>query len=134
MAAKKKKVEEKPVTAEENPVAEEAPVIEEAPVEEKPAVKEEKSKKSAPKKEKKPVSKQKFEIGALAFVAKDVEADLNGFSLFPQYKKEAYTVEAYDAARGVYTLRRQKLLIRLKESDIIEPRENAHDSLNRKQF
>ena len=36
----------------------------------------------------------KFKIGSIVFVSKDAEADLNGFKLFPQYKKYTYTVEA----------------------------------------
>ena len=88
--------------------------------------------KEAPKKSEK--KSGKFDVGALVFISKDVLADLNGFCLFPQYKKEPYTVEAYDEKTGVYTLRQVKLLINLKEEDLVSPDENAHDSLNRKQF
>ena len=73
-------------------------------------------------------------IGSIVFVSKDAEADLNGFKLFPQYKKYTYTVEAYDAISDVYTLRRLNLSLRLKEAFILAPDEKAHDPLNRKQF
>lgn len=76
----------------------------------------------------------KFEIGSIVFVSKDAEADLNGFKLFPPYKKSTYTVEAYDDRTGVYSLRRLNLSLRLKESDIVAPDERAHDPLNRRQF
>lgn len=109
--ASKKKVEEEKI----------APV-EEVKAEVKAEVKEEKKKSG------------RFNVGDLVFVKKDVLADLNGFCLFPQYKKDVYTVEAYDAKSGVYSLRQQKLLISLIEADILAPDENAHDSLNRKQF
>ena len=132
MAAKKKtekveKIEEK---------IEEITPVEEAPVEnvenpvEKPEIKEEKPKKEAKKAEKEP----KHKIGSIVFVSKDAEADLNGFKLFPQYKKYTYTVEAYDAISDVYTLRRLNLSLKLKEAFILAPEERAHDSLNRRQF
>ena len=135
------KIEEK---IEETPVVEEAPVIEEAPVEEKveetPVVKEkkeEKPKKSTKKDkevEEKKEKEPKYPVGSIVYVAKDASVDLNGFKLFPQYKKYTYTVEAYDGARGVYTLRRLNLSLRLKEDLIIAPNERAHDSINRRQF
>lgn len=92
--------------------------------------KEKKTKKSAESTEKMP----KYEIGSIVYVSKDAEADLNGFKLFPQYKKYTYTVEAYDAISDVYSLRRLNLSLRLKEADIVAPHERAHDSLNRRQF
>ena len=76
----------------------------------------------------------KYAVGSIVFVAKNAEADLNGFKLFPQYKKYTYTVEAYDAITEVYSLRRLNLSLRLKETDIVAPDERAHDSLNRRQF
>ena len=82
----------------------------------------------------KEVKKPKFNIGDIVFVAKDAEADLDGFKLFPQYKKYTYTVEAYDAKSDVYTLRRLNLSLRLKSELILAPGERAHDPLNRKQF
>lgn len=88
-----------------------------------------------PKKEEKKTEKEpKYKIGSIVFVSKDAEADLNGFKLFPQYKKYTYTVEAYDAESDVYTLRRLNLSLRLKEAFILAPDEKAHDSLNRRQF
>ena len=78
--------------------------------------------------------KYKYPIGSIVYINKDVLADLNGFSLFPQYKKYTYTVEAYDEKLGVYSLRRANLLLSLKEGSIINPDEKAHDILNRKQF
>ena len=101
----------------------------EKPVEEAPKV-EEKPKKEAKKVEKEP----KHKIGSIVFVSRDAEADLNGFKLFPQYKKYTYTVEAYDAISDVYTLRRLNLSLKLKEAFILAPDEKAHDPLNRKQF
>ena len=76
----------------------------------------------------------KYEIGSIVYVSKDADADLNGFKLFPQYKKYTYTVEAYDAKSGVYSLRRLNLSLRLPEALIISPDERAHDMINRKQF
>ena len=76
----------------------------------------------------------KYAIGSIVYVSKDAEADLNGFKLFPPYKKYTYTVEAYDAISGVYSLRRLNLSLRLKEADIVAPSERAHDPLNRRQF
>lgn len=87
----------------------------------------EKNKKSA---EKAP----KYAVGSIVYVAKEAEADLNGFKLFPPYKKYTYTVEAYDAISGVYSLRRLNLSLKLKEADIVAPGERAHDPINRRQF
>lgn len=80
------------------------------------------------------VKEPKYKIGDIVFVSKEAEADLNGFKLFPPYKKYTYTVEAYDQNTGVYSLRRLNLSLRLKEALILAPNERAHDSLNRKQF
>ena len=91
---------------------------------------EETPKKSEKKDEKEP----KYKRGSIVFVSRDAEADLNGFKLFPQYKKYTYTVEAYDAISDVYTLRRLNLSLKLKEAFILAPEEKAHDPLNRKQF
>ena len=88
-----------------------------------------------PKQEEKKAEKEpKYKIGSIVFVSRDAEADLNGFKLFPQYKKYTYTVEAYDAISDVYTLRRLNLSLKLKEAFILAPEEKAHDPLNRKQF
>lgn len=122
MAKKVTKKEEIATEEEITPVEE---VKEEVtPVEE---VKEEKTTK---KEEKKP----KYSIGSIVYVSKDADADLNGFKLFPQYKKYTYTVEAYDAKSGVYSLRRLNLSLSLPEALIISPDERAHDMINRKQF
>ena len=86
------------------------------------------------KKQKIEAKKSKFNVGDIVYIKKDAEADLNGFKLFPQYKKYTYTVEAYDEKSGVYSLRRLNLSLRLPESLILAPDERAHDSLNRKQF
>ena len=99
---------------------------EETIVEEKPK----KTTKKAKVEEKSP----KYSIGSIVYVAKTAQADLNGFKLFPQYKKYTYTVEAYDKDTGVYSLRRLNLSLKLKEADIIAPSERAHDPLNRRQF
>lgn len=88
-----------------------------------------------PKKEEKKAEKEpKYKVGSIVYVSREAEADLNGFKLFPQYKKYTYTVEAYDAISDVYTLRRLNLSLRLKEAFILAPEERAHDSLNRRQF
>lgn len=80
------------------------------------------------------VKQPKYSIGSIVYISKDADADLNGFKLFPQYKKYTYTVEAYDEISGVYSLRRLNLSLKLKEELILAPSERAHDSLNRKQF
>lgn len=80
------------------------------------------------------VAEPKYKIGSIVYVSKNADADLNGFKLFPQYKKYTYTVEAYDGDRGVYILRRLNLSLKLKEAFIVSPDERAHDSINRKQF
>lgn len=142
MAARKKSTKlEKEITIFEEPtdeiitdeiVSEVKPEKEEKTIEidEKPQKVDKKSQKIQKTEEKKP----KYPIGSIVFVSKNAEADLNGFKLFPPYKKYTYTVEAYDKDTGVYSLRRLNLSLRLKETDIVAPSERAHDSLNRKQF
>ena len=129
MATKKKttkKVEE---------IKEEVTPIEEIKTEE---IKEEVTPIEETKKEEKKLEKKektpKYAIGSIVYVSKDADADLNGFKLFPQYKKYTYTVEAYDAKSGVYSLRRLNLSLSLPEALIISPDERAHDMINRKQF
>ena len=90
--------------------------------------------KSTKKEKSIPAPGPKYGIGSIVFINKEAGADLNGFKLFPQYKKYTYTVEAYDEKSGVYTLRRLNLSLRLPESLILAPEERAHDVLNRKQF
>ena len=137
MASKKKieKVEEKIEKVDEKieKVEEVTPEVkpEEPKVEEKREPVEEKVKEKSKKVEAK---QPKHKIGSIVFVSRDAEADLNGFKLFPQYKKYTYTVEAYDADTDVYTLRRLNLSLKLKEAFILAPEEKAHDPLNRKQF
>ena len=120
-------------------ITEKEPVI----VEEKDIIPEEEAKKlkpeevvevKAPKVEAKKENQPKYSIGSIVYISKDADADLNGFKLFPQYKKYTYTVEAYDQNTGVYSLRRLNLSLKLKEELILAPSERAHDSLNRKQF
>ena len=122
MAKKTTKKEETPIEEEKIEVtAGLAQVIkEEKPVEEK----------------KKPETKKgpKYAIGSVVFISKDADTDLEGFKLFPQYKKYAYTVEAYNDDTGVYSLRRLNLSLKLKEAFIINPDERAHDTVNRRQF
>ena len=122
-------VEEKqvivPVEEQEEKIQEEAPAIE---VEEP---KKTNKKKNTPVVEEK---QPKHKIGSIVFISKDAEADLNGFKLFPQYKKYTYTVEAYDADRDVYILRRLNLSLKLQSAFILAPDERAHDPINRKQF
>lgn len=76
----------------------------------------------------------KYPIGSIVFVTKDADADLNGFKLFPQYKKYTYTVEAYDAENKVYSLRRLNLSLKLKEANIVAPSERETSPLARKQY
>ena len=103
------------------------PVIKEQEV--KPVV-ERKKVRTQKTEEKKP----KYPVGSIVYVSKDAEADLNGFKLFAPYKKYTYTVEAYDATRDVYSLRKLNLSLRLKETDIVSPREKSDSSLIRRQF
>ena len=105
-------------------------VVEETEIKKETAPTEEIKKKSEKKSEKTP----KYSIGSIVYVSKEADADLNGFKLFPQYKKYTYTVEAYDAKLGVYSLRRLNLSLNLPEALIISPEERAHDMINRKQF
>ena len=100
-------------------ITEKEPVI----VEEKDIIPEEEAKKlkseevvevKAPKVEVKKENQPKYSIGSIVYISKDADADLNGFKLFPQYKKYTYTVEAYDEDTGVYSLRRLNLSLRLK--------------------
>ena len=117
-------------------ITEKEPVI----IEEKDIIPEEEAKKLKPeevvdvKAPKAEVKQPKYSIGSIVYISKDADADLNGFKLFPQYKKYTYTVEAYDEDTGVYSLRRLNLSLKLKEELILAPNERAHDSLNRKQF
>lgn len=99
-------------------------------VEVKPA----KKVKKAEKAEEKTKNEPKYPIGSIVFISKEADADLNGFKLFPQYKKCTYTVEAYDEITGVYSLRRLNLSLRLKEELILAPSERAHDAISKKQF
>lgn len=92
----------------------------------------EKIKKSKPASVPTPTPKHK--IGSIVFISNNAEADLNGFKLFPQYKKYTYTVEAYEPKSDVYTLRRLNLSLKLKGELILAPDERAHDSIHRKQF
>ena len=102
-------------------------------IEEKPK-KTQKTTKKVEKTQKTEEKKPKYPIGSIVFVSKDAEADLNGFKLFPPYKKSTYTVEAYNPISDVYSLRRLNLSLKLKEADIVAPNERAHDPVNRRQF
>ena len=132
----KKKTETPVETPVVETITEKEPVI----VEEKDIIPEEEAKKLKPeevvevKAPKVEVKQPKYSIGSIVYISKDADADLNGFKLFPQYKKYTYTVEAYDEDTGVYSLRRLNLSLKLKEELILAPNERAHDSLNRKQF
>lgn len=95
---------------------------------------EEKPKKTQKTTKKVEEKKPKYPIGSIVFISKEADADLNGFKLFPQYKKYTYTVEAYDESTGVYSLRRLNLSLRLKEELILAPSERAHDAISKKQF
>lgn len=138
MASKKKseivEKEQEIVETEQNV---EEQVIPEEKIEEKTEEKvetvEEKPKKEE-KSSKKDEIKAKFDIGDIVFISKEAEADLNGFKLFPPYKKYTYTVEAYEPKSDVYTLRRLNLSLKLKGELILAPGERAHDALNKKQY
>lgn len=146
MASKKKTtknkeiIEKEPVVINENDIIseEEAKNIAPEEVTEVKApeviVEKEKTEKKVEKKSEKSEKSPKYPVGSIVYVAKEAEADLNGFKLFPPYKKYTYTVEAYDAISGVYSLRRLNLSLRLKEADIVAPHERAHDPINRRQF
>lgn len=150
MASKKKTtknkeiIEKEPVVINENDIIseEEAKNIAPEEVTEVKApeviIEKEKTEKKVEKKSAKTIEKSekspKYPVGSIVYVAKEAEADLNGFKLFPPYKKYTYTVEAYDAISGVYSLRRLNLSLRLKEADIVAPHERAHDPINRRQF
>ena len=125
-----KKKTETPV---ETPVVETMTEKEPVIIEEKDIIPEEEAKKLKPE-EVVDVKQPKYSIGSIVYISKDADADLNGFKLFPQYKKYTYTVEAYDEISGVYSLRRLNLSLKLKEELILAPSERAHDPLNRKQF
>ena len=127
--ASKKKTETPVETPVVETITEKEPVI----IEEKDIIPEEEAKKLKPE-EVVEVKQPKYSIGSIVYISKDADADLNGFKLFPQYKKYTYTVEAYDEDTGVYSLRRLNLSLKLKEELILAPNERAHDSLNRKQF
>ena len=87
------------------------------------------------KKAKKEKKGPKYPVGSIVYISKDTLADLNGFNLsISQYKRDTYTVEAYDENTGIYKLRHLKLLLNLKEADLVSPDENAHDSVHRRQF
>lgn len=135
--ASKKKIETEPVEIQEKDIIPEEEAKKLAPEEvmeveaPKVEVKKENKKAEEPKKaEKTP----KYSIGSIVYISKDADADLNGFKLFPQYKKYTYTVEAYDEKSDVYSLRRLNLSLRLKGGLILAPNERAHDALNKKQF
>lgn len=142
MASRKKSTKSKEIVANtEVPVEETATdeiVSEVRPEKEETTVNvEEKPKKTTKKVEKTQKIEEKspkYPIGSIVFVSKDAEADLNGFKLFPPYKKSTYTVEAYNPISDVYSLRRLNLSLKLKEADIVAPSERAHDPLNRRQF
>ena len=129
MPSKKKTEQVETITEKEPVIVEEKDIIPED--EAKKLKPEEVTEVKAPKVE---VKEPKYSIGSIVYISKDADADLNGFKLFPQYKKYTYTVEAYDAISGVYSLRRLNLSLKLKEELILAPSERAHDSLNRKQF
>lgn len=138
----KKKIETEPVEIQEkdiipeeeakNLASEEVMDVEAPEVKVKEDKKEEKPKKENKKEDKK--IEPKFKMGDIVYISKDADADLNGFKLFPQYKKYTYTVEAYDASGDVYSLRRLNLSLRLKGELLVAPGERAHDALNKKQF
>lgn len=130
-------IEKEPVVIEEKDILTENEVKDLEPeevVEVKAPIVEVKPAKKAKKAEKVEEKTPKYPIGSIVFISKEADADLNGFKLFPQYKKYTYTVEAYDEITGVYSLRRLNLSLRLKEELILAPSERAHDAISKKQF
>lgn len=130
-------IEKEPVVIEEKDILTENEVKDLEPeevVEVKAPIVEVKPAKKAKKAEKVEEKTPKYPIGSIVFISKEADADLNGFKLFPQYKKCTYTVEAYDEITGVYSLRRLNLSLRLKEELILAPSERAHDAISKKQF
>ena len=130
-------IEKEPVVIEEKDILTENEVKDLEPeevVEVKAPIVEIKPAKKAKKAEKTEKVGPKYPIGSIVFISKEADADLNGFKLFPQYKKCTYTVEAYDEITGVYSLRRLNLSLRLKEELILAPSERAHDAISKKQF
>ena len=130
-------IEKEPVVIEEKDILTENEVKDLEPeevVEVKAPIGEIKPTKKAKKVEEKTKNEPKYPIGSIVFISKEADADLNGFKLFPQYKKYTYTVEAYDEITGVYSLRRLNLSLRLKEELILAPSERAHDAISKKQF
>lgn len=130
-------IEKEPVVIEEKDILTENEVKDLEPeevVEVKAPIVEIKPAKKAKKTEKTEKVGPKYPIGSIVFISKEADADLNGFKLFPQYKKCTYTVEAYDEITGVYSLRRLNLSLRLKEELILAPSERAHDAISKKQF
>lgn len=130
-------IEKEPVVIEEKDVLTENEVKDLEPeevVEVKAPIVEIKPAKKIKKVEKAEKVGPKYPIGSIVFISKEADADLNGFKLFPQYKKCTYTVEAYDEITGVYSLRRLNLSLRLKEELILAPSERAHDAISKKQF
>ena len=130
-------IEKEPVVIEEKDILTENEVKDLEPeevVEVKAPIVEVKPAKKTKKVEKAEKVGPKYPIGSIVFISKEADADLNGFKLFPQYKKCTYTVEAYDEITGVYSLRRLNLSLRLKEELILAPSERAHDAISKKQF
>lgn len=130
-------IEKEPVVIEEKDILTENEVKDLEPeevVEVKAPIVEIKPAKKTKKAEKTEKVGPKYPIGSIVFISKEADADLNGFKLFPQYKKCTYTVEAYDEITGVYSLRRLNLSLRLKEELILAPSERAHDAISKKQF
>lgn len=130
-------IEKEPVEINEKDIIPEEETKELSP-EEVAEVKAPEDKKEDKKEEKKETSKKapepKYPVGSIVFISKEADADLNGFKLFPPYKKYTYTVEAYDEISGVYSLRRLNLSLKLKEDLILAPNERAHDALNKRQY
>lgn len=144
MASKKKSVKTEEIKEKAHELVEEAKekelvkTLDEVEAEdtvETPVVEEKEEKKEDKKKEKSSKKGPKYPAGSIVYITKDTEVDLKGFNLsISQYKNSTYTVEAYNEDTGVYTLRHLKLLLHLKEANLMAPDEKAHDSVNRIQF
>lgn len=135
--AKPQMSEKEPIIVEEKDILSEEEVKDLKPeeiIDIKAPVVEIKPAKKTKKVEEKTKNEPKYPIGSIVYISKDADADLNGFKLFPQYKKYTYTVEAYNDDTGVYSLRRLNLSLRLKEELILAPSEKSDSSLMRRQF
>ena len=70
-------------------------------------------------KSKNKAKKSKLSIGQVVKIAEHVNITLDGFKLFPEYKKGTYIVDNIE--KNIVILRRLNLKLRLYEADILIP-------------